>query len=100
MRYVTRQALRDANVPKKAIILDETPQQISYAFDGKIIVLRVFEVPGSCDGCTTLYWATVALTLVVADVLKKMGIKQASRKPRKKLSTKKKSDAQAEDKNT
>ena len=98
MRYVTRQALRDAKIPKGAIILDETPQQIAYAIDGKIAVLRIFEV-GSCEGCVTLYWASVSLVLVVSEVLAKMDAKAPSRKPGKKISAKKSSPKPTKGKN-
>ena len=92
MRYIDRSALVDKSVPKDAIILDETPHQISYAHDGKIVVFRIFEVPGACEGCLPQFWGHVALVLVVADVLKAIDYKPTL-KLKKKTSTKKKKAA-------
>ena len=90
MRYVSRSALVDKSVPKNAIILDENPNQISYAHEGKIVVFRIFQVPGACEGCVPQFWGHVALVLVVADVLKTIDYKPTLKLKKKAPAKKKK----------
>ena len=73
MRFICREDARRRSIPREAVVVTESLEQISFLYQGWLRVLSFIKIREACEDCGTMWWVRVDFEIQMKVLMEKAG---------------------------